>query len=317
MIKFAIFSFLFRQIEKEADGHYPMYPDMEEAKEEERLYAWEHREELLSDFMGNDLMPFTVIRGTQKIDYKKKAYKCHLNHNVFVFRLANKKHESFELNFNIDKREITPSSFVFFDNREGVRRVAIQMKSRSFSSPFQAAKIIENGINYQFRKYGFRIELNAMMKTQDFWDNTKKYEGKLKSIEGETVSQYITDASADNVLGSSFRELGEVCNKIHADFIWKFRVREGLVMHVCEEYSYIKKLVHFCSIHGCPLKIRTIDNHTISCFVKDASLDNLIIELFDRKTLKKFDDRQLEAFDTPMQKIIEFLNSLTKYAQIQ
>lgn len=314
MTKFAIFSFGFHRIKGEEDTHYKMYPEMEKAKEEEKARAWENRMELLSEFLSDNNLPFSVMRGRTKTDYKKKAYKCKLNDYVYVFRLANKKWESYENNFSIDTRESSPSSFVFFDNREGRRRVAIQVKSKSFKTPFQAARVIENGINYRFSKYDIRIELTAMMKTQDFWDNTRKYDGKLQYIEGETVASYIDDASKDGVLGSSFKELGSLCNKMGADFVWKFKVREGMTMHVCEEYSMIKQLVHFCSVHSCPLKIHTIDNHTIKCFVRDASMDNLIIELFDDRVLKKFESKQLDVFDAPMQKIVEFLNSLGKYS---
>ncbi len=86
--------------------------------------------------------------GGNKGEAKVKVFPhriCHLqcNRDIVVMQIANPGEIDCENNFRKGVAKDEPSCFVVFDNREGLRTVAIQNRPKAFSSPKRLADIMQ------------------------------------------------------------------------------------------------------------------------------------------------------------------------------
>ena len=86
--------------------------------------------------------------GSNKGEAKVKVFPhriCHLqcNRDITVMQIANPGEIDCENNFRKGVAKDEPSCFVVFDNREGLRTVAIQNRPKAFSSPKRLADIMQ------------------------------------------------------------------------------------------------------------------------------------------------------------------------------
>lgn len=134
---------------------------------------FERRQKVFDELLGNDhdgSKPITYLSKNGKLTYKHK-WLMKPQDGIYYFRLL---HEHKRKLHDEDLREHPAEDYtgcrVFFDNREGIQRLAIEMNA-SFGKLSTAEAILSRGLNEAMgKRYFLKVRLEHLLKPSRFWE---------------------------------------------------------------------------------------------------------------------------------------------------
>lgn len=316
MSKFSIYRYRFFDIRQDEPRELELFDD-------EQLKAvpdgWKNRVSILSSLFNEQKRKLEFME--KDIVYPHKLIDCPHNSNVAIMQFANVKEIMLERNFKKMQMKYNPSCWVFIDNRQGIRHIAIQRSRDSFYSTDMVARILEGSLNKLLMSRGIAIEIKAQRYPKEFWTvyNMNKHRvcGATFSLSEQSFNRHKAEEpkqdSIEDVPQSTtdfLIELEEFFRETGGEPSIELKAQKGCLLHLREDSPRVKRYVQACADAGQPIKFRTVDGLEFCCFV-DKGLDEE-----DKIMEQEFDDRYLpqlgidDLFNTPTQKVIEFLNSI-------
>ena len=299
-------------------------------------YEWENRQDHLSSlFETNESITFTSDENGEQKVYKHQVYHLNCAPKIIVMRLANNIDIPIELDFKPDSAKDEPSCFVIIDNRDRMRTVAIQKRSKTRWTPDNVAKILTNNIApILFRNYCYQFGILPEYYPEDLykaWELLQQHTAALRfSTPDKSIAeiralinelkakkpQYFDDSLIEPLLQIAI----EARKAKYKHFYTVMPEDRKAPLYVDKTSRFVRNLVTMSEAVGEPVELVTTDGAAFRCFV-DSDADNtskIVHREFDTRLLELlFDERdkdgnKIEPEDriTAEAKILEMMNSM-------
>ena len=102
--------------------------------------------------------------------------------NIIVFKLANRKYQNLEEDFNIRRHEYSPSCLVIIDNRRNIQHIAIEEDVVAFQDTQTVANILTQTFSNYLRRHRLRIEIQREFQDSEFWNLIRQYPNGISMV---------------------------------------------------------------------------------------------------------------------------------------
>ena len=102
--------------------------------------------------------------------------------NIIVFKLANRKYQNLEEDFNIRRHEYSPSCLVIIDNRRNIQHIAIEEDIVAFQDTQTVANILTQTFSNYLRRHRLRIEIQREFQDSEFWNLIRQYPNGISMV---------------------------------------------------------------------------------------------------------------------------------------
>ena len=290
MATFTIYTYLFSPVT--ADGQGDLFA---RDAQQPPAAAYDARHTLLDECFAEATPYFTLHT-------EKKDYGCKLlarRGGIIVFRLANHRKWTHEVQFKeVDERD-EPSCLVILDNREaGIQSLCIQRKQKAFGKTRQVAALLEEAFNRHLTPHRLRVGIQAKYHTSEFWQTVDKHmAGGFDWVEfhfpypnlpqlSDKVA-FIKQLALDTNSEPSVRLTGQNGEKVLLD----------------KRLEFIVRAVEYCAASGRPVLLKPKSGRRV-----EVGTLSLVKEELPDAVFEKLGETDL--FDTALEPVNELLNRI-------
>ena len=306
-------------------------------------YEWENRQEHLSSlFETNDSIAFTSDENGKHKVFKHQVHHLNCAPNIIVMRLANDIEVPIERDFKPDSAKDEPSCCVIIDNRDNMRTVAIQKKSKTKWTPDDVARILTNIIDTNlYSHYCYKFEIRPEYYPEDLykaWEILQQHTAALRfSTPNKSIAEIralINELKAkkpqyfDDSLIEPLLQLALEAKKAKYKSLYTVMPEDRKSpLYVDKTSCVVRNLITMAEAVGEPVELVTTDGASFRCFV-DSDADNtskIVHREFDTRLLEQlFDERDKDGNKIEPEdrikaeaKILEMMNSMKHEARIE
>ena len=297
---------------------------------ESGAFDWEDRQEHLSQLLAND---DSIKFGEGK--YKHKVYHLTANPNIIVMRLANEKDVTTEKDFREKIIKDEPSCYLIFDNRTGLRSLAIEYRKKAFNNTDTVSKIIEHDLSkFLYNKYCYTLTVEPDFYPEDLFNAWKSLQHHVNAIrfgvpemtkdeflqKVEIFKQKGKEYYDDSLMTSILQLAYEAKRTKYKQFLTVTPEEKKNALFLDISSVYMRNLISISAAADMPVELITTDGASYKCYV-DADSENAekIIQrelnrdqleyLFENKN-KDGEELTAEERDKIEQHIVEFMNAM-------
>lgn len=253
-------------------------------------HEWDDRQRHLDAlFETDESIGFVVGEDEKKKVYKHRVYRLKAAPGIIVMRFANDIDLPVERDFKPATAKDEPSCFVIIDNREGMRRVAIQQRKKAFGNPGQVAKILQTVIGDRlYSQYCYSLEIAPEFYPEDFY---QAWERLQRQVQGLRIAQLTDMAESDiwarveelraknrdffdDSLMGPILKMAQAAMEENYKFTYNVSPKERKnSLYVDKTSRTIRNIVTYAAAVGDPIELVTSDGAAFRCYV-DSEADN-------------------------------------------
>ena len=253
------------------------------------MEAMEKKQEFLNEFFSSSC-PFKNKRN----EYSRKVF---FQEGGFIaFRIANKKLQSLEEDFKVEKRVNHPSCVVIVDNRKDIQRIAIEDCYSAFSDTNTVANILTSTFNTFLKQYRLSMTIQKEYDKGEFWDIIDRFPKGMSMIRFHFSYPNLRRVSES--IDEMIKNASRVTNSKQTTFEFKTPNDEQLV--ISRDNQQIEALVQASANSG---NIITLKAKGIHRYISTGD------------TFKAFEVDDIEAslsdgnlLETPLEKLAKLFN---------
>lgn len=274
-------------------------------KHEFAPHDWPNRQRHLGALFQTDgSIEFAMGEGEQRKVYKHRVRHLTAAPSIIVMRFANDIDLPVERDFQPATAKDEPSCFVIIDNRDGLRRVAIQKRRQTRWTPGQVATILQTVISDRlYTDYCYSLEIVPDYYPEDLYQAWEKLQRQVQAIRIGSLPDMTRDEMMEKV-----EELRQKGRDYYDDSLMapllqlaleakrdKYKYTQSIMpeerktpLYVNKTSRFVRNLITLASALGEPVELVTSDGGSFRCYV-DSDADNT-----DKIVCSDFDATQLE-----------------------
>lgn len=173
MKKFAILNYQFAPMLEEVEQLELGFPEWDSVDPQ---VSFENKQQIFGRIFDDD---YSGVRPVNIKGYRRNYQHDHLmmpTDDIIVLRISNKRNTRiYNADFTSRNCEDYPYCLVVFDNRTGVQRMLIEMKTAAFADPNTLIKAMQQTLNKILQHYKLAISLDPIFRVQDFKDTVNQF----------------------------------------------------------------------------------------------------------------------------------------------
>ncbi len=210
--------------------------------------------------------------------------------NFHLYRIANNKSVRIETQDFTDKIvDNWPSILVAIWNQPDKQLIAVQKRTKAFSSPRVIVGMIFNKLRYELSNYHLSALYEPLFEKTIFWDLLKKYQGSIKSVEFDFVTPNMANIS--KVLSKDLRNFSKSLNGVRSNL--GIYADDSATLRLSKNDETLAGLVDYSSQGGGNITVKvgklrqkiqtakTVKEITISDMEATGSVDKVVTAIKD------------------------------------
>ena len=232
-----------------------------------------------------------IADGTLIPKMEDKEYRCKVLYNcggLMVFKIENIKDESFDWNFSKASHKIGPNCHVIIDNRKDMQHIAIERKTKAFSSPNVVKNILNATLKPLLKDERLLFDIKPQYQPKEFWDYIRMHrEEGIREI--RFYFPYPNLPAISDKYGDYMKQMGIDYNCCPGFIMY---APDDLDMKLEEDDPQMQFYTAAAGESGVPIAIKTKAKGAKTHYVGKASS---IVWGMDNKIIKRFDPKPDEA----------------------